>query len=87
VEPTAEQQAAIDAAGRGGDVAIEALAGTGKTSTLTFVARAMPRRAVYIAFNKAIVTDAKAKFGPHVDCRTAHSLAFRVLSASRLDRA
>lgn len=79
--PTAEQQAAIDLFRSGGSLALEAGAGTGKTSTLTLLADAMrPRqRGQYIAFNKAIVTDSAAKFPGHVTASTAHSLAFRAV--------
>lgn len=76
--PTPEQQVAIDLATTGDNLVIEALAGTGKTSTLEMCAGAMPRRQVqYVAFNKAIVTEAEGRFPSNVSCNTAHSLAFR----------
>ena len=76
--PTREQQAAIDIARTGESCVIEALAGTGKTTTLGRVAEAMPTRNVtYVAFNKAIVEEAKTKMPGNTTCVTAHGLAFR----------
>jgi hypothetical protein len=88
VSPTTEQVEAVTAFASGQRLAVEALAGTGKTTTLTMMAKERPKTAVYVAFNKAIVNDAKGKFGSHVDCRTAHSLGFRAVGKdfkSRLD--
>jgi superfamily I DNA/RNA helicase len=78
--PTREQQAIIDAYQAGANLVIEAGAGTGKTSTLKMVAAATPRRrGLYIAYNKAIATDAKRTFPTQVTCATAHALAFRAV--------
>lgn len=76
-DPTPEQQACIDAFVTGENMVIEAGAGTGKTSTLKLMAEATDRRGIYVAYNKAIATDAKTSFPDNVDCRTAHSLAYR----------
>lgn len=75
--PTAEQQDVIALADKRGDLKIEALAGTGKTTTLTMLAERLPGKGVYIAFNKAIVKDAADKFHPRVQCSTAHGLGYR----------
>jgi hypothetical protein len=77
-EPTDEQQAARDLfVSEEENIAIEALAGTGKTSTLRFIAATVPAlRFQYVAFNKAIVTDAENSMPGNVSARTAHSLAF-----------
>jgi superfamily I DNA/RNA helicase len=61
----------------GGSLKITAFAGAGKTSTLQFLAKSNPRRGLYLAFNKSIAAEAKARFPSHVDCRTTHSLAVR----------
>lgn len=75
--PTTEQAAAIDIAKSGDSCVIEALAGTGKTSTLAFIAEAMPHKNImYVAFNKAIVTEAQGRFPGNVTARTMHSLAY-----------
>lgn len=86
VEPTGEQQRARDAFAAGGDLAVVAGAGTGKTSTLMLMAAATRRRGLYLAFNRATAEDARRRFGPNVQCRTAHSLAYRAVGARYRDR-
>src|SRR4051812_20126422 len=71
--PTGEQQAALDLFATGESMVIEAKAGTGKTSTLKLLGASTPKRGQYIAFNKAIVEEASAKFPANVACNTAHS--------------
>lgn len=79
--PTPEQQAAIDAfAGRGEHLALEAGAGTGKTSTLKFLAAYVPRRAdgtartgLYLAYNASIAKEAKATFPGNTVSKTGHA--------------
>jgi hypothetical protein len=75
--PTPEQEEALAAFASGRSLAIEAGAGTGKTSTLVLLARSTERRGAYVAFNKAIVVESSAKFPENVACSTAHSLAYR----------
>jgi hypothetical protein len=73
--PTPEQTAAVAAAKTGENLVITACAGSGKTSTLRLIADALaPRKGCYIAYNKAIATDAAKSFPANVVCRTAHSL-------------
>ncbi|MBT2393944.1 ATP-dependent helicase [Streptomyces sp. ISL-1] len=84
MHPTDEQAAAADAfradAFRAdGHLALQAGAGTGKTSTLVLLANATRRRGRYIAFNKAIAQHAATRFPPTVTCKTAHSLAFAAI--------
>lgn len=82
LSPTDEQIEAVDVALRGDDLAIEAMAGTGKTSTLVLIAHNKENfraNGTYLAFNKAIVRDAKKAFPPSVECSTVHSLAFRAI--------
>jgi len=65
------------------DICINAVAGSGKTSTLIAYAAAKTNssRILYLAFNRVIRNEAEAKFraaGLHkVDVETAHSLAFK----------
>jgi hypothetical protein len=77
--PTGEQQAVLEAFGAGGDLVVQAGAGTGKTTTLRMVAESTGRRGIYVAYNKAIALDARAKFPRNVACSTAHALAFRAV--------
>jgi hypothetical protein len=75
--PTDEQQAIIDAYRTGSNLVIEAGASTGKTTTLKMLGIATPGRAgIYVAYNRAIATDAKRSFPASVQCSTAHSLAY-----------
>lgn len=78
-KPTDEQITAIEKAATGNHLAIEALAGAGKTSTLRLIAE--QRRGVgrFIAFNKKIVTDAQGSFPSSVQCSTVHSMAMRAV--------
>lgn len=77
IDPTPEQAAIVDAFQREAALVITAGAGAGKTSTLKLCAAAAGRhRGVYVAYNKAIATDAAASFPANTSCKTAHSLAF-----------
>lgn len=79
MNPTDEQQAAIDLYVAGESFAVEAGAGTGKTTTLRAMAMAAPDRiAQYVAFNAGIVRDSAGKMPDHVRARTVHSLAWSV---------
>jgi len=66
-----------------GDIKINAVAGSGKTTTIIEYARTRPAgsKILYLAFNKSVKIDAVKKFtdkGLHnVTIETAHSLAFR----------
>ncbi|HDR05407.1 MAG TPA: ATP-dependent helicase [Candidatus Marinimicrobia bacterium] len=77
---TEEQQAII--ASRA-DIKINAVAGSGKTSTIIEYAKSRPKgsRILYIAFNKSVRLEAMAKFTraglQNVKVETAHSLAFK----------
>ncbi|WP_310728292.1 UvrD-helicase domain-containing protein [Streptomyces sp. N2A] len=86
MEPTKEQQAARDVFAAGRDLALVAGAGTGKTSTLILMGSATRKRGLYMAFNRAIADDARRRFGRNVECRTAHSLAFRAVGHLYQDR-
>lgn len=57
---------------------VSACSGSGKTWTLVeMVKEYNPETALYIAYNKAIATEAATKFGANVECKTTHSLAYR----------
>lgn len=74
---TKEQELIISKGKEGLDLKINAYAGTGKTSTLVALAKAIPKSALYLTFNKKMVEEAKDRFPDYVDVRTWHSLAYR----------
>lgn len=77
MRPTPEQEQIIECGSS--FLKVNAFAGTGKTTTLVQYAGARPRtKMLYIAFNKAIQTEAQHKFGAgsNVKCVTSHGLAF-----------
>ncbi|WP_433673925.1 UvrD-helicase domain-containing protein [Microbacterium gorillae] len=76
--PTPEQHRSIELYLTGQNLVIEALAGTGKTSTLQFIAEVSPhRRGLYAAFNKSVQQDAQRRFArTTVTSKTVHALAF-----------
>jgi len=80
MELTREQ---IDIINSSGNIKINAVAGSGKTTTIIEYARSRPKgsRILYLAFNKSVKTEAKKRFaeqGLHqVKVETAHSLAYK----------
>jgi len=75
-----EQARAVALAERGGDGAVVARAGSGKTHTLRAVAeRTAPRRTLLLAFNRAIAREAARRLPGHVRVTTVHALAYRAL--------
>jgi len=76
MKPTDEQAAAADAFQAGDHLALQAGAGTGKTTTLALLAHATTRRGRYLAFNRPVAQAAGARFPNTVQCRTAHALAY-----------
>lgn len=79
MELTSEQAHAVDLFKTSQSLKISAFAGTGKTSTLTAVAKSTSKFGLYLAFNKSIAEEARAKFPISVDSRTTHSLALRTV--------
>lgn len=77
---TAEQKAIVQSKG---DLKINAVAGSGKTTTIIEFAKSLPAssRILYLAFNRSVKLEATAKFASqglqNVTVETAHSLAFR----------
>jgi AAA domain/UvrD-like helicase C-terminal domain len=86
IQATAEQQAAGEAFAQGGDLALIAGAGAGKTSTLVLMGSATSRRGLYMAYNKSAALDARRRFGPNVDCRTSHAIAYHAVGVRYADR-
>lgn len=78
MEPTPEQAAILDAAGDGGHLIVEALAGTGKTTTMEQLERQSGAGStLYVAFNRSIVNEAVERMPPSVRCATVHELAYK----------
>ncbi len=78
IKNTVEQDLILEQAEKGEMFKIMAYAGSGKTTTLKLISESRPKKAgLYLAFNKAIATEASEKFPDTVDCRTFHSVAFR----------
>jgi F-box protein, helicase, 18 len=77
---TAEQEVIINSTG---DIKINAVAGSGKTTTIIEYAKARPPQAkiLYLAFNKSVKLEAIKKFAEkglqNVTVETAHSLAYK----------
>ena len=85
IKLTAEQEAIIQS---NGDIKINAVAGSGKTTTVIHYAATRPKgsRILYLAFNKTVRQEAKKRFaekGLHnVQVETAHSLAYKAVVQS-----
>ncbi len=84
---TSEQQAVLNT---DHNLVINAVAGSGKTTTLTAYAKSRPptSKILYLAFNKTVKTEAIEKFTEaglkNVKVETAHSLAYdRIIKNSR----
>lgn len=79
--PSREQLAIYDAFHSEGDIKVLAGAGTGKTSTLQYLARSTTTPITYLAYNQSIAREAQGKFEQHVAASTIHSLAFQSLKS------
>lgn len=82
----------VDAhANRKGAVTIEAVAGSGKTTTIVEAAKRIPttQRAVFLAFNKSIATELQSRLPSTVEAKTLNSLGhgavYRALGKVTLD--
>jgi hypothetical protein len=78
---TGQQAAICDGVTEGHrNIVVEALAGTGKTSTLVAIAKQQLRRpGVYLAFNKSVQIEAQSKFPDWILVSTAHGLAYQAV--------
>lgn len=75
IEPTTEQLDIIDCEEK--NLIINALAGSGKTSTLIMYANKYPnKKFLYLAYNKSIKEEAEKLFPKNVKAFTFHSLAW-----------
>lgn len=76
VKITEEQEKIINFQG---NCIVKAFAGTGKTTTLLEKSKRLSGKALYLAFNRSVVEEAKQKFPKHVTPLTVHALARRSL--------
>ncbi len=81
IKPNAEQMVVMDAVAAADKevLAINALAGTGKTTTLTLLAKGplLNSKIQYITFNARAAADGRRRFGQNTTASTAHSHAWR----------
>jgi F-box protein 18 (helicase) len=82
LELTAEQKRVINYpvgnGGRDGAVKVLAFAGAGKTTVLRYLSLKNPStRFLLVVFNKSVKLEAEATFPSNVECKTAHSLAWK----------
>lgn len=57
---------------------VNSVAGSGKTSILVEISKMLnPKNGLYLAYNKAIATEAGTKFSTGTHCMTTHSLAYK----------
>ena len=75
--PTPEQYEILNAFQKGQNLRIHAYAGTGKTSTLSWLARHTKGRGLYLAFNRSVMEDATGRFPVSFGVSTFHGLANR----------
>ena len=81
MKPTPEQQAIIEAATQPQSLIVNALAGTGKTTTLTMLAKALPSEpALALAFNKKIKEELEKRFPKNFTVMTMNGLGHRAWS-------
>lgn len=87
MNPTEEQARAIAAAQAGKSIALQAMAGTGKSTTLKLIARAVPNKRILLtAFSAQVIADAKAaNFPPNVKVQSNHGLAYFAFGAKYRD--
>jgi len=77
MQPSTYQQAIFDFVATGhGNAIINAVAGSGKTTTVVEALKLTQGDAVFLAFNKAIAEELKARVPSHVQARTFHSLCY-----------
>lgn len=81
--PTDEQLAILSHAAGPNNIMINALAGTGKTTMLELIERAIPTKPIlYLAFAKRNVEDAAKRFSSTTTVRTFNGIGHRVWAAA-----
>ncbi len=80
ISPTHQQEQALQAFLTRNSLKVNALAGSGKTSTLQLMAEHHKGKGIYLAFNKTIAEEAAKQFPARVKARTSHSLAYSAIA-------
>ena len=80
--PSKYQQAVFDFIQdpNGGNAVVEAVAGSGKTTTIVEALQFAKGKVVFLAFNKKIATELSRRAPAWVQCSTLHSLGFKCLN-------
>jgi len=82
--PTPEQDAILTAGRGSANLQINALAGTGKTTTLEMLEAVIPKKPIlYLAFNKKIVDDAAKRMSSTTTVRTFNGIGHRIWGKGR----
>ena len=80
MKASAEQQKVVDAVANGANVMVDAVAGSGKTTTVLSIAKAMPgKKVIQITFNSQLKLEVRAKINEsdltNISVYTYHSVA------------
>lgn len=65
------------------NILIQAVAGSGKTTTIIEAADRAPGSSAFVAFNKAIAEDIRSKVASHVEVKTFNALGHRLMLDNR----
>ena len=76
--PTQEQLDILEVFSQHKIMKVNAVAGSGKSSTLKLLAQQNEQPSLYVCFNKQNAVQAAKSFPFHTECRTVHSLAYSV---------
>ncbi len=61
---------------------IEAVAGSGKTTTLLEIMKMIQGKIIFLAFNKSIAEELKSRCPNYVDCSTLHSAGNKIIRSN-----
>lgn len=78
-KPTPQQTAIYEAVAGKKNVAVSAVAGSGKTSTAVEAVKHCKGSVIFTAFNNHIVAELKDRLGAKAEARTMHSLGFALI--------
>lgn len=84
--PTEEQLLIRDHYVKGDNIMVDAGAGSSKTSTSVYLSQQDERSVLYLAYNKAIATEAEKQFPRNVTVKTFHALAYAFVGHKYRDK-